>query len=59
MDAEEAAAYEAAIEEDYAQYVAVANIPWGNVLAFAAGDRVNADHPALPGWLAAGLVRAV
>lgn len=59
MDADEAAAYEAAIAADYAQYVAVADVPWGNVLAFTAGDPVNADHPALQGWLAAGLVRAV
>lgn len=56
---EDAASYIAAIRENYSQYRAAAAIPWGNAIAFAAGDAVNADHPALARWLEDGLVEAV
>lgn len=46
-------------EEEYGTYVAVQNIPWGNVLAFAAGDQVPKSTVEQYGWLDLGLVAKV
>jgi hypothetical protein len=43
-------------EEEFGAYVAVQDIPWGNVLAFVAGDPVPKSTVERLGWLDLGLV---
>jgi hypothetical protein len=43
-------------EEEYGTYVAAQDIPWGNVLAFVAGDQVPKSTVEAYGWLDLGLV---
>jgi hypothetical protein len=43
-------------EEEYGAYVATGDIPWGNVLAFVAGDQVPKSTVERLGWLELGLV---
>lgn len=59
LDPAAASSYLASITDNYGQYRAVAQIPWGNVIAFNAGDPVNADHPALEQFVSDGLVEKV
>ena len=43
-------------EEEYGAWVAVQDIPWGNVLAFVAGDPVPKSTVEKYGWDELGLV---
>jgi hypothetical protein len=56
---EEARTYIQSIQDNYSQYVAVAQITVGNALAANPGDPINADHPWLQRWLDDGLVEPV
>jgi hypothetical protein len=44
---------------EYAKYEAVGDIPWGNVMAYFAGERVATSSVERYGWLDMGLVREV
>lgn len=55
---EERRDYLRSIRENYSKWVAVADIPVGNAVAFRAGDAVNADHPMLEDFKADGLIVA-
>lgn len=46
-------------EQEYGTYEATQDIPWGNVLAFAAGDRVPKSTVEKYGWLDLGLVKRI
>lgn len=46
-------------EEEYAKYVAAEDIPWGNVMAYFAGERVATSTAEKYGWLDLGLVKLV
>jgi len=46
-------------EEEYSKYVAVSDIPWGNVNAYFAGERVSTTTAEKYDWLGLGLVEQV
>jgi hypothetical protein len=46
-------------DEEYSKYVAVQDIPWGNVPAYFAGERVATSSVEEYGWLDLGYVKPV
>jgi hypothetical protein len=46
-------------ELEYSKYQAVEDIPWGNVPAYFAGERVSTTTAETYGWLELGLVKLV
>jgi hypothetical protein len=58
-DAQPAATYLEGVADNYAQYVAVATVPYGSAIAAQPGDPIPADHPMLKAWVKDGIVEAV
>lgn len=58
VDHDQQVSYLQAIRDEYSQYVATSEIPWGNARAFNPGDPVPASHPGLEQFLADGVVEA-
>jgi hypothetical protein len=46
-------------EQEYEKYEATQDIPWGNVMAYFAGERVSTAAAEEYGWLDLGLVKLV
>lgn len=59
LDPAQSVSYLQSIADNYSQYRATAPIPWGNALAFNAGDAVPADYPTLAQLLEDGLVEKI
>lgn len=59
LDPQAQVSYLQAIQDNYSQYRATAAIPYGNALAFQAGDPVPADYPTINQLVADGLVERV